>query len=168
MKIKKWLESRLPWFKKWGALISFLVPTIISMGALTISFIALHDASVQYQEVTKPSAQSSQIYDKLNRLDLIIDRSQKFIDSQPASNEINQYRIELNEAGTLREKAETDWANGSYSESNQFIKQAFNILGNIPVSTPFLFNYWWILALVVLVVALGSIIIITTRQKRAS
>ncbi len=142
------------WLKTWGAL-------LIAVIALGLSGYAIYVDNVHYQEVTKPHTQHDEIYNRLVRLDDKIERVQQWSNDMPDIEQgISELQLNLRKAIELRDQAELAWDTGRYIEADAIIREAHDILQEIPpppLFEPFNLPVFW--GLIGGVIVLGLLIL---------
>ncbi|MFH1383192.1 MAG: hypothetical protein ABIH70_09960 [Chloroflexota bacterium] len=165
MKLKRWLKT-------WGTLAVSLLAVIVSTVAILVSCYATSIENIHYQEVTKPLAVHTEVYNTLTRLDDRIggaERGIAFLSSQGEN--VNGYKEKLTEVYLLRDRGESLWVSGNYTEASKFISQAYDILREMPSPTPTPpippGTAWFplIIGIIAGVIIIAVIVLVVTRRK---
>jgi len=142
------------------------VPLIVSIFALGLSGYAIYVDNVHYQEVTKPHTKHDEIYNRLVRLDDKIGRAEQSISVlQDAGQDINGPQENLSKVKELRDQAELAWDEGNYIEADRLIREAHDVLQEIP-SLAFPLNWWLIGGIMAVVVAVIVFIWLNVIRRR--
>ena len=91
----------------------------------------------QYEELTKPHTQHDEIYNRLVVLDNKIERAEQSINYlQDIGEDTSEPHKNLRKAKELRDQVEMAWDEGRYTEADKIIKEAYDILREIPTPPP--------------------------------
>ena len=122
---------------------------------------------MHYETLTKPHSQHDEIYDRLSRLDVKIERIEKEISVAEDSGYLVGEAVEkVTQAKLLRNQAESAWDSERYSEADKFIDEAHVILDQIDLPPPTTVMNWWLIGGIIAAVVVIAVVISVSIRRR--
>jgi hypothetical protein len=143
-------------------------PIFLSLIAVALSGYAVYIDNAHYQELTKPHTQHDEIYSRLVRLDAKIERIAQAISViRQSGQETVEATEKLEQAKSLRDRAELAWDSGHYTDTDAFIVEAHRILEEIRLPPVTVMNWWLIGGTIAGLAVISVLVSLAVRHKRS-